>query len=188
MKRIGELLLRAGNLLRRLSGLRVVCSLAVLVALSACSLTTQSDGLQDKLRVESVSVVLETSGSYPFYYNLPEEESVRFSTGDTGLTKNKIASDFSTALRRELIPASRNGQRPVDVKIQILRLSLLTGSNNWTELVSILFVQDRETGEMLVDKEEVYVCDCYEKTQNIVQAYDFLLKGTPAEVKRRLLK
>ena len=129
------------------------------MALSACSFSVQSDGLQDKLRVETVSVVFAEISSFErFNYRVADSESIRYSTDDTGLTKEKIASDFSAAPRRELIPSSRNGQRPVDVEIQLFSLTLVAGPNNLSGFWSFLF------------------------------AYDLLLKATPAEVKGRLLK
>lgn len=209
IKRIRGFRLRAKNFLSQRPGRRTAYSLAVLVALSACGIAPglaplQTNNLKESLRVESVSVVLkdEQQAIAAIESAFGQDEVRNYPRESVGLTKSKIVSDFSSALRRELIAASQKGQRPVDVRVQFRNMTLMgdlgekVGNFAMSDLTiaqAFLFVRDRESGKMLIEKEFVSVCMCdrqrwMNETPNVVQSYEYLLKAFPAEIKRRLLK
>ena len=192
---------------------RIVLVLASVVALAGCAKAPQIDSIDESLRVASLDVVVPETSKHGDFNWAPGGIARTFPPDKVGLTKNMISSDFATGLRREIIPASANGQRAVNVLIEIYNLNLRgpegfsDPTQTLTSIVAVMDVKDATTGEYLIAEEWITLNEISRewkgrsfgervriiqavsgKKGNYIRSYDILLKEFPIEIKRRLLK
>ncbi len=166
--------------------------LTAAVALSACvPVPLQTDSVTESWRVNSINVVV-TDEEDDFFKAIGSP--LKSFPQDIGLTQSKIASDFASALRREIIPASKSGERSVDVTIRITSISLLNNSLRFgTSIWAQIYVTDGVGGETLISKESLRYFDEDDKgwrgsRKGYIRAYEELLEMFTAEAKRRLVR
>lgn len=161
--------------------------LTTVVALSACApVPLQTDSVTESWRVNSINVVVSDKED-DFFKSIGSP--LRVFPQNIGLTQSRIASDFSSALRREIIPASKQGKRSVDVVIQITSISLLNNSLKFgTMVTAYMYVTDEVSGETLISREQIGFFDKEAKGEGYIRAYEVLLEAFTDEAKRRLVK
>ena len=182
---------------------RTVLGLALFAALSACAPAPQIASVNQSLRVNSINVIIPVKSKHGKINWAHGGHDNQFPPERIGLSKSKIRSDFSAVLRREIIPATKNGQRVVNVQIEIYNMSLRgpghQGPADTTAMVSIMDVTDAATGDPVISDEWMFLNSYQKKSYkeiwaislspgNYIRSYNTLLRLFPADIRKRLLK
>lgn len=195
MTRMETLLTKALAFLCQIMNRRTVLGLASFAVLSACAPAPQVTSLNQSLRVNSINVIIPVKSKHGKINWAHGGHKNEFPPEHIGLSKSKIISDFTAVLRREIIPATRNGQRSVNVQIEIYNMYLRAPTN----MVSIMDVTDAATGDPVIRDEWIYPSiyggKSYKERRailkaqnNYIRSYNALLRVFPGDIRKRLIK
>ncbi|MDO6480970.1 hypothetical protein [Shimia thalassica] len=175
-----------------------VCALVLPLALTACSEGFTRSTLKlsgNDLRVQKVSVIVEprTRGVAPWTDDPIEN---KLPPKEYGLTKRKIASDFTRVLEAALIPASASGNRPVIVQVRIDSMYLPRSGQNVqfdtnASVTVYVDVIDVQTSAALVSQKGAAVAldtrPFWGTGTTQVQTYNLMLSKLAAELKEGIV-
>ena len=169
--------------------------------LCTCTGDPVAADLDQDLRVESVRVTVPTDSKYSAP-KLTVGRAQYFPSPEVGLTRAKVARDFTDTATRALVPASRSGSRPVNVEVEIYHLFLRAAPRrpeNATVVVGVMDVFDSRTNASVVREKWFVTAEDVNMTPtqryasmgsdgNIIRSYDLIRQLFAEELRQQLIR
>ena len=183
------------------SAFRGISGLFAGLLLSACMGEHIANSLGQDLRVASVRVTVPKDSKH----NAPKLSIGRaqsFPSPEIGLTRARVARDFTETATRVLVPASRSGSQPVNVQVEVYHLELRgtpRRPENATVVVGVMDVFDARTNASVVQEKWFVTAEDKNMTPvqrlasmgsdgNYIRSYDLIRQLFAEELRRQLVR